>query len=138
MSKLLIYSKYDTKETLNPDTVAIIKEVLNHCNPFVRHFRHVGEVISQSNHQELKLILIGNRNRDGRVYNFPSSSEVAALVVGNQEMDFSIRDITLQSHWISIQRINELHAAYLPLQYSLLFSYGEDGYRDDVLHNVNT
>lgn len=33
------------------------------------------------------------------------------------------------------QRINELHAAYLPLQYPLLFPYGEDGYRDDIPHS---
>ena len=53
-------------------------------------------------------------------------------------MDFSVRDIILQSQGGHVQRINELHPAYLPLQYPLLFIYGEDGYRDDVLHNVST
>ena len=32
-----------------------------------------------------------------------------------------------------MQRINELHPSYLPLQYPLLFPYGEDGYRRDIM-----
>ncbi|KAM3338847.1 hypothetical protein P3S68_030933 [Capsicum galapagoense] len=34
-----------------------------------------------------------------------------------------------------LQRINELNAAYLGLQYPLLFPYGEDGYREDISLN---
>lgn len=33
-----------------------------------------------------------------------------------------------------LERIDEFHPAYLAYQYPLLFPYGEDGYRDDVLH----
>ena len=32
-------------------------------------------------------------------------------------------------------RINELQESYLGLQYPLMFSYSEDGYRHDVQHN---
>lgn len=81
---------------------------------------------------------MGTRDHDGRVYNLPSTSEVAALVVGISEMEVSFRDIVLQTTGGRIQRINELHPAYIPLQYPLLFIYGEDGYKDDILHNVST
>ncbi|KAJ9552702.1 hypothetical protein OSB04_016747 [Centaurea solstitialis] len=33
-----------------------------------------------------------------------------------------------------LQQISELHLSYLPLQYPLLFPYGEDGYRVDIPH----
>ena len=34
-----------------------------------------------------------------------------------------------------LQRIHKLHSSYLGLQYPLLFPYGEDGYRPDILHS---
>ncbi|XP_024958909.1 uncharacterized protein LOC112499870 [Cynara cardunculus var. scolymus] len=33
-----------------------------------------------------------------------------------------------------LQQISELHPSYLPLQYPLLFPYGEDGYKVDIPH----
>nr|XP_016503039.1 PREDICTED: uncharacterized protein LOC107821146 [Nicotiana tabacum] len=44
----------------------------------------------------------------------------------------SDRDIIVESQSGQLQRINELNAAYLGLQYPLLFPYGEDGYREDI------
>ncbi|XP_070018011.1 uncharacterized protein [Nicotiana sylvestris] len=59
-------------------------------------------------------------------------SEVAALIVGDFEQTRSDRDIIVESQSGQLQRINELNAAYLGLQYPLLFPYGEDGYREDI------
>ncbi|XP_019225110.1 PREDICTED: uncharacterized protein LOC109206711 [Nicotiana attenuata] len=42
------------------------------------------------------------------------------------------RDIIIETQSGQLQRINELNAAYLGLQYPLLFPYGEDGYREDI------
>ncbi|XP_024009422.1 uncharacterized protein LOC112084504 [Eutrema salsugineum] len=48
-------------------------------------------------------------------------------------MDFDVgiktRDIVIESMSGRWKRISELHPAYLPLQYPLLFPYGEDGFR---------
>lgn len=35
-----------------------------------------------------------------------------------------------------LRRINETHASYLPLQYPLLFPYGEDGFRLEIKKGV--
>ncbi|XP_052619879.1 uncharacterized protein LOC111900667 [Lactuca sativa] len=82
----------------------------------------------------LKLRLIGKKEQDGRTYNLPSSSEVAALVVGDICDSIEKRDIVVQTSSGLLQRISELHPSYLALQYPLLFSYGDDGYRVDILH----
>ncbi|KAL7601903.1 hypothetical protein Lser_V15G26956 [Lactuca serriola] len=82
----------------------------------------------------LKLRLIGKREQDGKTYNLPSSSEVAALVVGDICDSIEKRDIVVQTSSGLLQRISELHPSYLALQYPLLFSYGDDGYRVDILH----
>ncbi|KAL8480867.1 hypothetical protein ACS0TY_027405 [Phlomoides rotata] len=69
--------------------------------------------------------LIEKRTGDGRTQNLPTASEVAALIPGDMDKNMEKRDI----------RISELHPCYAPLQYSLLFPYGEDGYRLGILHS---
>lgn len=114
-----------------------IKKSLNGCNPFVKQYRNAATRIKKSGAREFNLRLLSVRNRDGRMYNIPTASEVAALVVGDIDMSFSVRDVINEFKKGKPKRINELHTAYLPLQYPLLFPHGEDGYRDDVRHYHN-
>src|SRR5215475_6085866 len=44
-----------------------------------------------------------------------------------------IRDIVLKTHEGQLIHISELHGAYDPLQYPLLFPYGEYGWQRDIL-----
>ncbi|CAH1453014.1 unnamed protein product [Lactuca virosa] len=59
---------------------------------------------------------------------------VAALIVGDISDSVEKRDIVVQTSSGLLQRISELHPSYLALQYPLLFPYGDDGYRVDILH----
>ncbi|KAM3319097.1 hypothetical protein P3S67_006297 [Capsicum chacoense] len=86
--------------------------------------------------ENLNLRLIGKRGFDGRRYNLPSVSVVAALIVGDFEPTISNRDIIIESQSERLKRINELNASYLGLQYPLLFPYGEDGYRENIFLNL--
>ncbi|XP_076931739.1 uncharacterized protein LOC143596995 [Bidens hawaiensis] len=83
---------------------------------------------------ELKLRIIGNRQKDGRTYNLPTASEVAALIVGDIHEQLDTRDIVIKTQDGNLIPISELHPSYLPLQYPLLHVYGEDGYRIDIPH----
>jgi len=80
----------------------------------------------------LKLRILGKRGRDGRRYNIPTASEVAALIVGDYDAADYERDIIIEQKTGIFKRVSVLNTAYLPLQYPLLFPRGEDGYRDDV------
>lgn len=54
-------------------------------------------------------------------------------------MEMEPRDIILEERDNNLKRISELHAKYLPLQYPLLFPYGEDGYHTEIkLHDRST
>ncbi|KAM3326850.1 hypothetical protein P3S67_001976 [Capsicum chacoense] len=86
-------------------------------------------------HTNVRLKLIGKRNYDGKRYNLPIVSKIAALVVGDFEVSRCDRDIVVETQSELLQRINELNASYLALQYPLLFPYGEDGYREDIVLN---
>ncbi|KAF7826476.1 uncharacterized protein G2W53_017640 [Senna tora] len=78
--------------------------------------------------------LIKKRTSDARTYNLPTVSEVAALIVGDFDIEKGKRDIIVEHKSGQLQRIDELHPLYLPMQYPLLFPIGEDGYREDTLY----
>ena len=62
----------------------------------------------------------------------PSASEVAALIVGDIDQLGGERDIIVKTKSRRLQRLDLLHPMYLPMQYLLLFPYGEDGFRPDI------
>ena len=82
---------------------------------------------------DLKLKLISDRQSDGRLYNLPNTVEVAALIVGDEHIG-NKRDNIIEKQIGVLKRINELHPAYLPLQYPILYPKGEHGYRPNILH----
>ncbi|XP_076915496.1 uncharacterized protein LOC143574867 [Bidens hawaiensis] len=88
---------------------------------------------------DLKLRIIGKRQHDARQYNLPSSSEVAALIVGDIGDAVDNRDIIVTKKSRSLKRISELHPSYTSLQYPLFHPFGEDGYQVNILHkNVSS
>uniref|UniRef100_A0A803MTD1 ATP-dependent DNA helicase n=1 Tax=Chenopodium quinoa TaxID=63459 RepID=A0A803MTD1_CHEQI len=98
-------------------------------NPLAQAFRVARNRFESNNQEAVKLRLIGGRETDGRTYNLPTASEVAALIIGDVGSSVGESDIIVETKSGQLQRLNELHPSYLPLQYPLLFPYGEDGYR---------
>ncbi|XP_075085181.1 uncharacterized protein LOC107782417 [Nicotiana tabacum] len=109
-----------------------LKQMLDDNNVLAKTFRMVRDRFQKNVDSNVKLRLIGKRGTDGRRYNLPTIPEVVVLVVGDFEVSRSDRDIIIETQSGQLQRINELNAAYLGLQYPLLFPYGEDGYREDI------
>lgn len=112
--------------------VSDIKEVLDDCNPYVQNFRILRQHFTSSNVSDIKMRIIGKRGRDGRRYNSPTTSEVAALIVGDFDTAGCDRDIIVQTQCGELQRVPLLSPCYLPMQYPLLFPRGEDGFVEDV------
>ncbi|GJV26544.1 putative PIF1 DNA helicase/replication protein A1-like protein [Tanacetum coccineum] len=122
------------KELDNQLTIDI-RDLLDEINPLVQDFRIAGERIRSSyDEKKISFRLIGTRQRDGRPYNLPTASEVAALIVGDFDSTEHKRDIILHCQDGDFKRISELHPSYLALHYPLFFPYGEDNYRSDIFH----
>ncbi|KAF8077513.1 hypothetical protein N665_1031s0003 [Sinapis alba] len=123
------------KSKIREDVVEAIMNMLRVSNVHVKTFRNAMDIFNDEEEREdLSLLLIHSRLKDGRVYNLPTSSEVAALVVGDFHENMGKRDIILEKNSGKLKRINELHPCYLPLQYPLIFPYGEDGFRLGIQH----
>ncbi|XP_058784536.1 uncharacterized protein LOC131659346 [Vicia villosa] len=125
---------FELKSTIVSD----IREVLDNFNPYVKTYRIIRDTITKQNAPTMKLIILRNRGCDGRRYNLPTASEVAALVVGDfDSVDFD-RDVVVETQSGLLQRISVFEPTYLPLQYPLLLPRGEDGFRKDIPYNEDT
>ncbi|XP_035838142.1 uncharacterized protein LOC110883025 [Helianthus annuus] len=114
--------------------IKFIKDFLDNNNQLVKSYRIARNHFNDNPNENFKLRIIYKRDLDGRTYNLPSSSEVAALIVGGIQEIVDHRDIVVESHTEGLQRISELHPSYLALQYPILFPNGDDGYRIDIPH----
>ncbi|XP_060210573.1 uncharacterized protein LOC132637510 [Lycium barbarum] len=106
---------------LHAEIVDDLKKMLDDHNVLANTFRMVRDRFQEDRRSNVRLRLIGKRSTDGRRYNLPTVSEVAALVVGDFELSRCDRDIIIDTQSRQLQRINDLNAAYLSLQYPLLF-----------------
>ncbi|KAL5190708.1 Replication protein A DNA-binding subunit B [Glycine soja] len=118
---------------IQPEIVSTLGQMLDEYNVHAKNFRMARDKLADTQVDNVKLRLIATCEKDDRTYNLPNVSEVAALIVGDFDPD-SRRDIIVETQNGELQRIHELHSSYLGLQYPLLFPYGEDGYRPDILH----
>ncbi|CAK8570827.1 unnamed protein product [Lathyrus sativus] len=142
-SQLYIYDKenkvtnrMDTlrdKNNIHPDIIQNLSDMLYRHNTHAKSFLMARQWLNQSNVHNLKLKLISTRSTDGRLYNQPTVSEVAALIVGGIDT-VEERDIIMQAKGGQLQHIDEFHPSYLAFHYPLIFPYGEDGYRDNIAH----
>ncbi|XP_031106349.1 uncharacterized protein LOC116011002 [Ipomoea triloba] len=122
----------NSTKRLNLDIVQNIKDALDENNAFVKTFRNASAHIENNPTAEIKIKLISKRSKDAWTYSLPQVQEVAALIVGDIDPNMGQRDILVETNSGNLQRINELNPSYLPLQYPLLYPYGEDGYREDI------
>ncbi|XP_055918607.1 uncharacterized protein LOC129950708 [Eupeodes corollae] len=115
----------NTAPMLKLNFINELQTMLNSHNVYIRSFKHSIELNTPDS---LKLIIYSDRTphteHRGR-YNAPSINEVAVLLV---DEDKGPRDIVLHGRDGQLKRVSELHRAYDPLQYPLMFASGDDGY----------
>jgi len=120
------------KNALKATIVDELRQILDSSNSYVMSYRLVRDKLNQSDAPNIRLRLLGKRSYDGRRYNLASASKVAALVVGSHDAADLDRDIVVEKHSRLLKRISMFEPSYLPLQYPLIFSHGEDGFRRDI------
>ncbi|CAN6818925.1 unnamed protein product, partial [Brassica oleracea] len=126
------------KDNLKKEIIELLMKMLDEVNPYVKQFRSAKDRFKMQPENAYHMRIVSDRVRDGRTYNTPTASEVAALIPGDFNLDMDKRDIVLQQNSGKLLRISEIHASYLALQYPLLFTYGEDGFRLGIKKRVST
>ena len=101
--------------------------------PVYRHAFKILQTYDPANDVEVHLQLTPGLDRCR--YNLPTADEVAVILPGNHSTE--PRDIVLRLRSGPLHRISDLHPAYTPLQYPLLFPRGENGWYPEMrLHET--
>ncbi|KAI9124864.1 hypothetical protein K1719_004191 [Acacia pycnantha] len=122
-NRISTMSRNGGAENLDPIIVNLIKGCLDKHNSIVKHYRTAVEIIKHNVVKDVNIRLIRNGNSIGlgRQYNMPTAPELVALIVGDFDNSYTNRDIIVKRQSGALQRIDELHMAYLPLQLLKLF-----------------
>ncbi|KAH7653509.1 DNA helicase protein [Dioscorea alata] len=116
----------DGIQGLDNDIVCGLRHMLDEYNEIVKVFRSAREVHMQFRELPVRIKLIANRNKKDHNYSAPLVPEIAALIVGDIGNNDQGRDIIVEHKQEGLKRISDLHPLFMPLQYPLLFPYGED------------
>ncbi|KAI9092213.1 hypothetical protein K1719_027713 [Acacia pycnantha] len=135
-NRISTVSRHVGAENLDHNIVEMLKECLDKHNCVVKHYRKAAEIIKENVIHDVSIRLIRSSNSSGlsKQYNMPTTTELAALIVGDFDNSYTKRDIIVKRQCGELQRIDELHMTYLPLQYPLLFPYGDNEYDSTNQH----
>ena len=119
--------------------ISDIQNLLHQHNSYVKDFKSaLRNVPSNQFAKGFKIKITAECNPVGQhkgCFNVPLTNEESVLLDGNH---FGNRDIILHSRGGHLKRINELHRSYDPLQYPLMFPFGDDGYSIDIPQAINS
>ncbi|GKC09976.1 hypothetical protein Tco_1001586, partial [Tanacetum coccineum] len=92
-------SKKEAKlcDSLDPQIIESLRHTLDAENELVKLYRKVRDRFKANELDNVRLKLIGKQASDERNYNLPTSSEVAALIVGDIEDSLDKRDIVIET-----------------------------------------
>ncbi|CAI9290023.1 unnamed protein product [Lactuca saligna] len=114
-----------TGTDLDPNIVQYLVTFLGANNEYVKTFKTAKTMVEENNLENYSVRLFNNVV--DRRYEFPSPGSLGCIVTGDDTTSMTY-DIVVFSHSGRPQRISKLHPSYMPLQYPLLFPYGEEGW----------
>ncbi|XP_021991571.1 uncharacterized protein LOC110888349 [Helianthus annuus] len=100
-------------------------------------FRMARDWCEQNHQNDYQLRLLGHVVNNPQ-YNRPNVSEIVVLITNDFGEHTEPRDIVVSTKNGALQRISEVHQLYMPLQYPLLFPYGETGFHERIRYHNNT
>ena len=113
---------------LDPTIISDLQDMLHRHHSYVMQLKCAYE-FARSNYDTYDIVICEEARPNGeheRRYNAPSSSHDVAILMPNEPT--GQRDIVLHLRNDEFKRISELHRAYDPLQYPLLFPFATEGW----------
>ncbi|KAG6620484.1 hypothetical protein I3842_Q066400 [Carya illinoinensis] len=114
---------------MDPSIIAQLMDLLR-INPYSTFFRSIGDL---PNLEYQKICIKLDPGLDQRVFNAPTSLEVAAIWVENDDSEhLTPRDIFVFNHIGGSHLVQYYFGCYDPLQYPLLFPLGDIGWHQGI------
>lgn len=119
---------------LDPEILQQFIDFMYEKNPYAQAFMMAEQIVRDEEPRTLRLTTVTvdpqSRHLDAQRYNLPTADEVAVVIEGDGTAGGKQRDIILRRVGGELQRISELHTAYLALRYPLLFPYGSQQWHE--------
>lgn len=118
-------------ETLDPDPgiVASLIAMLNRHHKLVHKFRMARANLCSPSAPRVAIHFMGDEGGGhGDRFSGPASCEVAALIVGDYTLECKRFDVIAETRSGFLQHISSLNSSLMPLQYPLLFPFGDKGF----------
>ncbi|XP_023765320.1 uncharacterized protein LOC111913842 [Lactuca sativa] len=120
---------------LSADVVDSLSHMLHTHNEYVRTFKTAKEIARSMNldsYGERLFNVVPDRR-----YGPPAPGSLGCIVCGD-DVTGAVYDIVVYSKSGSPHRVSKLHPTYMPLQYPLLFPYGEEGWSPTLHLRINS
>jgi len=124
----LKYGHGHIDETILRDLLTMMQQ----HNPYYEMYKIAKKRMGKDVNLQLNLTTWDAKKHDPRRYNLPTTSEVGIIIKKDFSNANSTRDLIIEHCSGKLQRISELHSAYLPLRFPLLFPYGEQGWHPAI------
>ncbi|XP_021991362.1 uncharacterized protein LOC110888130 [Helianthus annuus] len=132
-----LFGQTHCHDTCDEAIVASLIRMLDTHSPLATAFRMARDWCTQNESNNCQLRLLGQIINNPQ-YNRPNVSEVAVLMTNDFGDNTEPRDVIVSTTHGALQHISELHQLYMPLQYPLLFPYGETGFHERIHYHDNT
>ncbi|XP_022887958.1 uncharacterized protein LOC111403621 isoform X1 [Olea europaea var. sylvestris] len=124
-----VENRMKISENFVESTLIILIEILK-VNPYSRFFRSLSNMTNLHDH---RIQIRCDPGLDQRVFNTPSVSQVATVWVEDDDnANIRVRDITIYGHSGESHKVHYYYGCYDPLQYPLLFPFGEPGWHEGI------
>jgi hypothetical protein len=132
LTLVLVACRSDGEKNFDDTLIQDLTQMIDRHNRLAKNFRKVRDLVEQNVTSDFCLRLLRNRSKDARMHNIPEVDEVAALIVGDTDSIEYGRDIIVRKESGHLERLHETHTSFIPLQYPLIFPYGEDGFSENI------
>ncbi|KAK2435031.1 Pentatricopeptide repeat (PPR) superfamily protein [Trifolium repens] len=109
-----------------------LTKMVDDYNRLAQTFRRVRDFATQQPSTNFQLKLMRHRSKDARMYNLPTSDEVAALIIGDDDSIEQGRDVIVRKFSTGFTKLPETHPSFLPMQYPMMFPRGQDGWHVNI------
>jgi hypothetical protein len=134
-------------EGLDSTVLRSLTRMLEEHNPYAQQFKALGNASTLTASLILQTSDSGARTvsgNDARTYRLPSASEVAILVLGDEDEQRRGREVIVHkvqgrhASGYAVQRIPTHHEAFMPLHFMLLCPRGEGGWHSKMYRASDT
>ena len=76
-------NRQNIMQDLNNDILLNLQNILDECNPYIRSFRQVRDIILSNTASKISMVIYSDRTHNPHCYNAPTSSDIAAIMIGD-------------------------------------------------------